>query len=78
MLGKSELEELELHHLGSHKKFFSVNIGNGAATHIQLVRASSYRFRDFWFGYNWRGYVNCLSGRSRSIEISPGLSSGIY
>ena len=23
-------------------------------------------------------YVNCLSGRSRSIEVSPGLSSGIY
>ena len=53
MLGGSELEEIELPHLDGHKKSRPVRIGNGAATHIQLVRVSfSYCFRGFWFGYN--------------------------
>ena len=46
MLDGLELEELELPHLDVHSP---VSIGNrdGAATHIQLVRASSYRSGDF-------------------------------
>ena len=52
MLGGSELEEIELPHLDGHKKSRPVRIGNGAATHIQLVRVSSYCSRGFWFGYN--------------------------
>ena len=38
MLGGSELEEIELPHLDGHKQSRPVRIGNGAATHIQLVR----------------------------------------
>ena len=54
MLGGSELEEIELPHLDGHKKSRPVRIGNGAATHIQLVRvcSSSYCLRGFWFDYN--------------------------
>ena len=52
MLGGSELEEIELPHLDGHKKSRPVRIGNGAATHIQLVRVSSCCSRCFWFGYN--------------------------
>ena len=37
MLGGSELEEIELPHLDGHKQSRPVRIGNGAATHIQLV-----------------------------------------
>jgi GH15 family glucan-1,4-alpha-glucosidase len=41
MLGGSELEEIELDHLDGHKGSRPVRIGNGAATHIQLVRMSA-------------------------------------
>ena len=41
MLGGSELEEVELDHLDGHKGSRPVRIGNGAATHIQLVRMST-------------------------------------
>ena len=40
ILGGSELEEIELNHLDGHKGSRPVRIGNGAATHIQLVRMS--------------------------------------
>ena len=37
ILGGSDLEEIELHHLDGHKSSKPVRIGNGAAGHIQLV-----------------------------------------
>ena len=48
MLGGSELEEIELPHLDGHKQSRPVRIGNGAATHIQLV-CVIYLSRNFWF-----------------------------
>ena len=54
-LGGSELEEMELPHLDRHKKSRPVRIGNGTATHIQQVHASSCCSRGFWFGYNRLG-----------------------
>ena len=56
MLGGSELEEIELPHLDGHKQSRPVRIGNGAATHIQLVRVFFIFSRGFWFGYNWLGF----------------------
>ena len=44
MLGGSELEEIELNHLEGHKGSRPVRIGNGAATHLQLVRVLSSKF----------------------------------
>ena len=44
MLGGSELEEIELNHLDGHKGSRPVRIGNGAATHLQLVRVLSSNF----------------------------------
>jgi GH15 family glucan-1,4-alpha-glucosidase len=52
MLDGPELEELELPNLDGHKASRPVRIGNRAATHIQLVGASSYCSRGFWSGYN--------------------------
>ena len=52
MSGVIELEERELPYLDDHKESCPVSIGNGAATDIQLVRASSYCSRGFWFSYN--------------------------
>ena len=62
MVGGSELEEIELPHLDGHKGSRPVRIGNGAATHIQLVRISDsvssltltgLRFSTLPVGYLW-------------------------
>ena len=52
MLGGNELEEIELHHLDGHKQSRPVRIGNGAATHIQLVRVTFVFSGGFLFGFN--------------------------
>ena len=66
-LGGSELEEIELPHLDGHKGSHPVRIGNGAATHIQLVRVSfsgGFFFFFFWsrfLGLVITGWLVCAS-----------------